>query len=437
MKKLLYLILCVMLVTSILAGCQGGSNDSSSASSGYDRNEGLDPNAASAFFDDFTDANFSASIWDVMNQKWGPDFNHGVRPENVLWNNSGIVTLKSYGQYYKDASKTCQGGVLITKDSYGPGRYEVKMKLLPRFGACTAFWTYMYGNSQDLEGNSHKDLNQEIDIELNVGNSFKQAWFTNWVTVDDSAHVEKELPSPLNDGEWHVYTFEWHTDPMRVDYYIDGVHYYTSYSYVPYVAGAINIGNWFPDGWAGTPDFEEDYVQLDYVSFTPYKGQPCIPSNAGGGGASFPTVSTPLPAVANLITDGSLENVYQSGKGPWAYYKTCETVSENGAKAMKVSAGGTVSQIISGAYDGFEYTLKASVKGVSGASIKIYYLKDSTEYIGAPTVYNLDSLSNEYGEIEFSFTAPEGCRRVEVALCGGNDHAIFDNVFMNLSKLMK
>ena len=144
-----------------------------------------------------------------------------------------------------------------------------------------------------------------------------------------------------------------------------------------------------------------------------------------------------ISEIANLISDGSFENVYQSRKGPWAYYKTCEIVSENGSKAMKVSEGGTVSQIISGAYDGFEYTLKAKVKGASGASIKIYFLKDSTEYIGAPTIYNLDNLTNEYGEIEFNFTAPEGCRRVEVALCGGSDHAVFDDVFMNLSKLLK
>ena len=48
---------------------------------------------------------------------------------------------------------------------------------------------------------------------------------------------------------------------MRVDYYIDDVHMYTSYSNVPYVAGAINIGNWFPDSWAGDADFEEDYMQ--------------------------------------------------------------------------------------------------------------------------------------------------------------------------------
>ena len=158
--------MCMLLMFSVVSACNENEGG------GYDRDAGLNPQAASAFYDDFTDRDYSASLWYVGNSKWGPSYNHGVRPENVLWNDSGIVTIKSYGKYYSDPAKNYQGGVLLSKDTYGPGRYEVKMKIVPRFGACTAFWTYMYGSAPDLEGNELTDLNQEIDIEQNVGNDF-------------------------------------------------------------------------------------------------------------------------------------------------------------------------------------------------------------------------------------------------------------------------
>ena len=77
----------------------------------------------------------------------------------------------------KDGSLT--GGALISKFVTGPGRYQVKMKVLPRLGACSAFWTYC----DDTKGGNH-----EIDIELPGGKdhssviSFENVLNTNYIT---------------------------------------------------------------------------------------------------------------------------------------------------------------------------------------------------------------------------------------------------------------
>ena len=446
MKKILMsLLLSMTLMCSVATGCKVDDGKNKDA---YDRNVGLDPNASSAFFDDFTDGDYSASLWSTGNSKWGPAFNHGVSPDNVLWNQeSGIVTIKSNGKYYPDEERNYQGGTLVTKDTYGPGRFETRMKMLPRFGACTAFWTFMYGNAQDLNGNALTNLNQEIDIELNVGGDFRNVWFTNWVTEDNSSHVEKETEFYNADGEWHLYTFEWHTDPMRIDYYIDDIHLATLESNVPYVAGVINIGNWFPQSWAGNADFEEDYMQIDYVRYTPYKGQPCTPYGGGGEGGEFPKTSTPLPDVANMVVNAGFENSYASAAKidyVWSFYQDAAIKSGIGrtGKGMEVKKSAIGFQRVPDILGGFEYRVTAWVK-LSAANAKgkimAYYLKNSEDYIGTPAELGISSQSvgctdGEFFQIDFTFTTPEDARRVEITFETEEGTMTVDDVFMNLSK---
>ncbi len=445
MKKILMsVILSLMLTCGIATGCKAEQGQGKET---YDRDAGLDPTASTAFFDDFTDREYSASLWSTGNSKWGPDFNHGVSPDNVLWNDSGIVTIKSLGKYYPDQEINYQGGTLVTKDTYGPGRYETRMKMMPRFGACTAFWTFMYGTAQDLDGNLKNNLNQEIDIELNVGGDFRNVWFTNWTTEDDKAHVEKETEFFNADGEWHLYTFEWHTNPMRIDYYIDDIHLATLESNVPYVAGVINIGNWFPQSWAGNADFEEDYMQIDYVRYTPYKGQPCTPYGGGGGGAEFPSVSTPLPQVANMIVNAGFENSYPAaGKTDyvWSFYQDASIKSGAGrtGKGMTANKDGIGFQRIPDILGGFEYRATAWVKLADADSVcklQAYFLKNSEDYVGTPAAVEISSATTgyrdgEFFEVEFTFTAPEDARRVEITFETTNGSVSVDDVFMNLAK---
>lgn len=451
MKKLLLsLLLSLALACSFATGCSPAESDNGGG--GYDRNAGLDPDAESAFFDDFTDPQLSAELWNVGNSKWGPSFNHGVRPENVLWNrDSGIVTIKSYGKYYSNPSKNYQGGTIATKGAYGPGRIETRMKMVPRFGPCTALWTFMYGDSVDLNGQEQTGLNQEIDIEMNVGNDFRNVWFTNWLTEQDNASKKASTEFFNADGEWHLYTIEWHTDPMRIDYYVDDVCYATIDSHIPYVAGTIIVGNWFPDGWAGSADFEEDYMQIDYVRYTPYKAQPYVPYDGDGDRDDFPTQSTPLPDVANMVANAGFEYKFKNGSQDdyvWTFYDDAaitEGAGRNGGKGMTVPKDAMGIQLVPDLLEGFEYRVTAWVKlsdASAAGTIKTYFLKSNIDYVGNAITQEISAATTgyragEYFEVEFTFTMPKDASRVELAFETTEGTITVDDVFMNMSKKYK
>ena len=84
--------------------------------------------------------------------------NGGVMPENVFYDSSkGTVILRTAGDYYAEkeirtptGSRTIDGrrsgGDLVSKFFTYPGRYEVRMKVAPRYGVCSSLWTYVeYG----------------------------------------------------------------------------------------------------------------------------------------------------------------------------------------------------------------------------------------------------------------------------------------------------
>ena len=73
----------------------------------------------------------------------------------------------------KDGRNT--GSVIISRFLTGPGHYEVKMKPLPRLGACTALWTYTNRVSSIYDEND----NHEIDIELPGGKTNNAISFKN------------------------------------------------------------------------------------------------------------------------------------------------------------------------------------------------------------------------------------------------------------------
>ena len=131
--------------------------------------DGVELDYDSMFFDDFTDG-VSKDNWYIGKHSWGANGNGGVVPQNVNYTDDGVLVLTGNGEYYTSGNVrgvgqrkdgTLTGAALISKFVTGAGRYEVKMKILPRLGACSAFWTYAY--------DSETMGNHEIDIELPGG----------------------------------------------------------------------------------------------------------------------------------------------------------------------------------------------------------------------------------------------------------------------------
>ena len=256
------------------------------------------------FYDDFSSATLDSSKWLVAYRQWGgADANGGVIPQNVRVQ-EGKLIIEGHGDRYtgplkginKDRSLRADGkrvgGAIATKDYFGSGSYEVRMKILPKFGVSSAIWTFHYQEyypghaeyvAKPVGAPDYYASNHEIDIEMpgrpgaaHQDISFSRALFNTWTGEnDDEYRVDyNELSAPQDDGQFHTYRFDWHTggngETARVDFYVDGVLEGTNFEHIPTKKSRLWIAAWFPDGWAGTPDFDTDTLEVDWVRITPF-----------------------------------------------------------------------------------------------------------------------------------------------------------------------
>jgi hypothetical protein len=226
------------------------------------------------------------------------------------------------------------GGVLATKETYGPGVYRVRA-MVPRTsddatngrGYVFAMWTFYYAEiykhpERDLSGQYvkeedfpgfshgsdndgwHSDHTHEIDFET-PGNSpqMKDSWSKNldWDTMnfntwlgdngkyDDGANVYyQQAMSRLPKGqtwisendEYHDYEIDWqadHANPENnvVIFRFDGKEVFRTKKYVPTRSAHLLVGPWF--AWWGSnkqsPNFNTVTVKIAEIQITPYQTQ--------------------------------------------------------------------------------------------------------------------------------------------------------------------
>ncbi len=345
LKKTAIFLVLILSCSLLLVGC---NSEPTAIVQGGDVAfvEGVQLDYDNMFFDDFTDG-ISYDNWYIGNQAWGAAENGGVIPQNVNYTDQGVLVFNGNGDYYtdgevrgvgarKDGSLT--GGALISKFVTGPGRYEIKMKVLPRLGACSAFWVYAFDETNDG--------NHEIDIELPGGKensqqiSFTNLLNTNYVTVNlnESQDVNvsqvtgSEEVIALNDGEWHTFGFDWYTNPKMVVYYVDGkvTAVSTVEEFVPYLQTRLWLGVWFPnnEGFVGSAKFESDLMQVDYVKYVPFLDQPVQPFQPSISDSQVATrdqyPTTPISvSQVNKVSNGNFEYVsnHQAEGYGWVYGK--------------------------------------------------------------------------------------------------------------------
>jgi len=256
--------------------------------------EGTEPPGAAllteeAFFDGFEGPAPDAARWEAVRSQWGRG-NGGVVPENVSLRD-GLLQLEVHGDRYRGPVQGLfrqdgvlaaldhgrrVGAVLITKRAFSSGRFEVRMKVAPVLGACSALWTYLDA------GPDSGDLNQEIDIELpgrpsdpvrEVG--FRHAICSAWRTLDCHTSEFVRLDCPQDDGEFHLYRFDWHPGGSgrqgRVDFFIDGKPVCSSHTAAPDLPCRFQVGVWCPEAWAGMPEFDVSRMEVDWVRITPWR----------------------------------------------------------------------------------------------------------------------------------------------------------------------
>lgn len=378
--------------------------------------------ADGSFFDDFNNG-IDQGLWSIVKQAWGGN-NNGVIPENVNYTSDGILVLTANGDYYvgdvNNGNGKRSGGCLITNHIVGPGSYEVRMKVLPRLGTCTAMWTYFNDGAR----------NHEIDIEL-PGNTdtFKFSLFTNWLTEYNNDSNSTIPDFYHNDGEWHTYRFDWHTNPQRIDYYIDGVKSFTSYQKIPTVATYFWLGVWFPQNWCGDPAFETAYMLVDWVKYTAYNEPSEKSTQTFNNKANvYPTSPIKLPT-NNYVAGGSFE--YTSPA--WTTSAGASRVSGNGGNVLQLNnSSATASQIISSVNAGGLYAVTASGKASSAGSkavLKIEYLGiNRSTVLGSTT---MDFTSQSLTKKTRNITLPNGTYYLRITCTGsGSGSFTFDDLYV-------
>jgi len=252
--------------------------------------------ASDVFFEDFSGVSLDTDKWLIAEKNWGgtvdvngaaEDYNGGVIRDNVSLRDGALV-LTGLGNNYegelrginrdrsrREDGKRC-GGAIATKDYFGSGSYEIRAKIAPELGCCSAMWTFEY--EENYSGGVLEIINHEIDIEFpgrNENNDFSlsHALCTTWLTENDYKTRSVGCGDQA-DGEFHTYRFDWHTgsdtETPRVEYYFDGELTYTATEFIPTNESRFWLGLWFPKGWAGTPDFAQTEFLIDYVRITPF-----------------------------------------------------------------------------------------------------------------------------------------------------------------------
>ncbi len=297
--------------------------------------------ATSTVAEDFS----SLDAWTIENRVWGysgEQTHGGVITQNVCYDSDGNLVMIVNGDYYEGDKKGINssyadvyggkrtGAAIQSKQTFGYGSFEVEMTVPAFNGICTAVWLYNHFPNE-AGGENH---NYEIDIEvhgtaadedgslINSGN-LRSVTCTSWLTetVYDSEVVD--LNKALNDGNFHTFRFDWHSD--RIEYYVDGALIYTSTECIPSNEMYFNIGCWFPNGWCGEPDFETDYITVKSFTYTAFEGEEAGTINSEDRtGNSSVDESVVLPE-RNYFANGSFaydiakNDAFQVAEGTYTY----------------------------------------------------------------------------------------------------------------------
>lgn len=361
-------------------------------------------------FDDTNVTNFNESfkngingdVFSSVDGAWdagSTEKHNGVRSRNLFYtvdeDGNKLLAIRGVGRYYEEFSATKnqpEGAVLITNNHLSPGRYEITMSSFPRFGGCTAFWTYCTTTGSEATSQN------EIDIELGGGGQYTNQWCTTWTTHTNKQTKNVDCSDKLyfNDGKMHKYTFDWYTDyensgEKRIDWFIDG-QFITSISgdTVPEHEMQLWLGLWLPS-WAGNSLFEVDYLLIKNVSFTAFDSSQFFDNcrsktsftTTNPDSLDIKTIDYSIVKNVNKLSNANFTKSYKYNESGNDYYgwnidsaskgsiEFADEGSVSTSKAIKLTAssdttstyhGEYVYQTLGGAYTGFKYNLSIDAK---------------------------------------------------------------------------
>lgn len=336
-------------------------------------------------------------------------------PDNVVRQVNGDIVIYANGNYYEGSKRGVDGnggsyypntfggkrtgGVIKSRNAFGPGSFEVVMKVPSASGLCTSMWLYnWFGDA----------YNHEIDIELH-GTAFRgdgtlvndtnlsSVLCSSWITERDVTNRNAVVGKPLADGKFHSFRFDWHTgNDARVEYYVDGVLVMTIRDNVPTNEMYFNIGCWFPRDWCGQPDFETDTMTVRSFVYTPFEGETAAKENTPTlNGAAIRTGDAPS---GNLLANGGFDSSRK--QYVWQLSGNFDNNILNGSLAQTVTM------------DAGQVTYSLGLQGEGKVRVTIGYYS----VVAGVTVVGEDSFDVALGDSAVVFTPPKGCTRLTVVI---------------------
>jgi hypothetical protein len=378
-----------------------------------------EPVIKNIFYEDFS-GGIDTSVWEVSNQNWGAN-NNGTAASNVFYSadkarveafgaTGGVAVLRSNGDFYQpsgELNKRRQGSALITKRAFGPGRYEVRLKVVPVPGQCSTVWTYYNGGGGANFADYLQNKYSEIDIETFLWADYRNIlgvsyqyyheswdWNTQIQNRRDAVYKDDQALSPYNDGQWHTLSFEWRTDKANGDravvWFLDGTEFGRALNWVPEYKATFWIGNWFPDdvSWIGNPLFENAYMYVDWVRITEYDDFCMEGAKGGSGGAATNLGSAAIPLNNYIVNGGftqalTVKNTKNEDISSWQV----SGASLSSGK-LTLSGGGRASQAVGAQYAGYSFDLRIDGRVTAGGGkCKVYaeFLSGRTDIVN-PTL---------------------------------------------------
>ncbi len=416
-------------------------------------------------FDDEITNGLDDSVWNTLDGYWengGTTPHNGVRRRNIFYtkdsNGNGYVALKARGLYNLEDPENKgkpEGSCIETKNSLGPGRYEVYMASMPREGGVTALWTYKCESSEEVSQN-------EIDIEIGGGGQYSNLWCTSWTRKTNKATHAPDVSDIcyMNDGKIHKYTFDWYTsygdsEDGRVDWFIDEHFVYSiSGGTVTDIDMPLWLGVWMPS-WAGDAKWVEDYILVDRVSYTAFDENqyyqakrayntyaPKDPSKSSIQTVDFNSITKGLNKLANPsfeITEAYATNDSYGWQkfNPDTFSGSLSFVSDatQGEKALKVSCGTTEQnyegyfyQRISCSYKDFTYHFEIDAKlENTGDTAEIILWQRNNAGLGVIKQDKIAINSTTYQTYSKDITMLDKAGNLDVFLHVSKGSALFDN----------
>lgn len=234
------------------------------------------------FCDDFDNATLDNNKWKAGNTNIARKY--AVRPDNVsliTYNDNGttisVVDTAIYGDLHPNVTQR-QGGLIITKQEFSGGRYEIRMKNLPGPNGCSCIWNYYDSDNEDVPPTPR--VYTEIDIEMPSHPKTPPTWsdwqktfaFNTWSHTDADSDATWIIHSSTTvnafDGGFHVFRWDWYDGSngnMRIDWYVDNILQATTNQHVSNHPAQLWVGN-FPAPWVGL-DYNYDtlHLYIDWV----------------------------------------------------------------------------------------------------------------------------------------------------------------------------